>query len=71
MGRGRIQTEPQKEVLHHQAFTNRYPDAEAETITPENYGEWAGVSFFWVDNLQRIYMIFSTHQRKSSSIDHN
>jgi len=22
------------------AFTNRYPDAEVETITPENYAEW-------------------------------
>ena len=27
---------------HTKAFTNRYPDAEIETVTPENFGEWVG-----------------------------
>ena len=24
------------------AFTNRYPDAEIDTVTPDNFGEWVG-----------------------------
>jgi len=33
---------PKKKSRVTKAFTNRYPDAEIETITPENFGEWVG-----------------------------
>jgi predicted AAA+ superfamily ATPase len=33
---------PKKKSRVTKAFTNRYPDAEVETITPENFGEWVG-----------------------------
>lgn len=33
---------PKKKSRVTKAFTNRYPDAEMETITPENFGEWVG-----------------------------
>lgn len=33
---------PKKKSRVTKAFTNRYPDAEVETITPENLGEWVG-----------------------------
>ena len=31
---------PKKKSRVTKAFTNRYPDAEVETITPENFAEW-------------------------------
>lgn len=31
-----------KNRVTHKAFTNRYPDAEIETISPENFGKWVG-----------------------------
>lgn len=34
---------PKKSSRVTRAFTNRYPDAEVETITPENFGEWVGL----------------------------
>lgn len=33
---------PKKKSRVTKAFTNRYPEAEVETITPENFGEWVG-----------------------------
>ena len=33
---------PKKKSRVTKAFTNRYPDAEIETVTPENFGEWVG-----------------------------
>ena len=33
---------PKKKNRVTKAVTNRYPDAEVETITPENFGEWVG-----------------------------
>ncbi|WP_297699377.1 ATP-binding protein [uncultured Fibrobacter sp.] len=37
---------PKKKSRVTKAFTNRYPDAEVETITPENFGEWVGNGIF-------------------------
>ena len=33
---------PKKKSRVTKAFTNRYPNAEIETVTPENFGEWVG-----------------------------
>lgn len=33
---------PKKKSRVTKAFTNRYPEAEIETVTPENFGEWVG-----------------------------
>ena len=33
---------PKKKSRVSKAFTNRYPDAKVDTITPENFAEWVG-----------------------------
>ena len=48
---------PKKTSRVTKAFTNRSPDAEVETITPENFGEWVGWQPCWREreNLVTVY----------------